>query len=338
MKERLLYLDSIKGFAIFLMVLGHAIAWSFTDYSSVLTIDSSHTQQELNAGYVWQFIYSFHMALFFLVSGYLSYRVGGGNFWKDLKKKSLRLLVPYFATGFLITIIRPGFGYWFLFSLWELSVFGILLQYVMRLINKNDKLWIDIILIVISYELLRRFLYLDILQNPVADIGYGMTFYLPFFLGFLMRKYEKVERACSDHFTIYFFLFILCFIWKYIEISNVPTFCNKVVDYVISRYHITALFGTLTFYSLFKKGINPNMEKVLSWFGKQTFEIYIFHVFFVLRLAQVGDFWISTNLPTCLVSQLVYGTIISLIAMLFSIVIARFIKHSNLLSKLVLGQ
>lgn len=39
MKERFEYIDSIKGFAIFLMVMGHVIAWNYTDYKTVCIYD-----------------------------------------------------------------------------------------------------------------------------------------------------------------------------------------------------------------------------------------------------------------------------------------------------------
>lgn len=80
---RLQYLDEIKGFAIILMVLAHAIAWSFEDWKPVMN-PVVLTSNLLYVGLIWKFIYSFHMALFFLVSGYLIYKplngLGGGVF------------------------------------------------------------------------------------------------------------------------------------------------------------------------------------------------------------------------------------------------------------------
>lgn len=35
MKQRIEYIDAIKGLAIFLMVMGHAIAWNYDDYNAV---------------------------------------------------------------------------------------------------------------------------------------------------------------------------------------------------------------------------------------------------------------------------------------------------------------
>lgn len=55
-RNRISYIDQLKGIAIFLVVLGHVI--------------------EHNAGrdnFLWTLIYSFHMPLFMFVSGYLAY-------------------------------------------------------------------------------------------------------------------------------------------------------------------------------------------------------------------------------------------------------------------------
>lgn len=38
-KKRIEYLDAIKGFAIILMVIGHVIAWNYTDYREVCIYD-----------------------------------------------------------------------------------------------------------------------------------------------------------------------------------------------------------------------------------------------------------------------------------------------------------
>ncbi|MEQ3237778.1 acyltransferase family protein [Bacteroides cellulosilyticus] len=88
MKERFEYIDSIKGFAIFLMVMGHVIAWNYTDYKTVCIYDFKQLPNIKLGGVVWQIIYSFHMPLFFMVSGFLSYKTyNWQNFFPFLKKK-----------------------------------------------------------------------------------------------------------------------------------------------------------------------------------------------------------------------------------------------------------
>lgn len=339
MTKRIEYLDAIKGFAIFLMVFAHIIAWSFDDWRTVM-YPVVNTPSIINAGLIWHFVYAFHMALFFMVSGYLTYKPiqgpnSGGGILLAIKKKTTRLLIPYFVTGGLIMLIRPGFGYWFLFSLWELSIIGVLINWFLATINKMNNLMIDVFVVGFLYYFLVKFFSLEILKNPVVDVQYGMTFYLPFMFGMLLRKYPNVEEFVGKNYSLVVILFLLCFISKYI-VSDYKLI--KYVRYVISITHSTEIFGSMTFYYLFKQGVNVKWGNVLSYLGKHTFEIYILHVFFAVRIVQVGGYWLNTNLPTCLATQIVYASCATIVAIAVSLIIASFIKHSKLISKLMFGQ
>lgn len=88
MKQRIEYIDAIKGLAIFLMVMGHAIAWNYDDYNAVCNF---HPEQTINVkmggGAIWQLIYSFHMPLFFMVSGFLMYKAYQWSDFLSLQRK-----------------------------------------------------------------------------------------------------------------------------------------------------------------------------------------------------------------------------------------------------------
>ena len=337
MTQRLQYLDSTKGFAIFLMVLAHAIAWQFEDYRDVVLLRDNMTISTLNAGFIWQFIYSFHMPLFFFVSGFLLFKpeMTMGGAINGLKRRTIRLLIPYFTTGFLITLIRPGFGYWFLFSLWELSVIGLLLQYLLYKINKKNYIIMDLAIIFIVWRLLSQALTQKALLNPVVDFGYGISFFLPFVTGWLINKYRKLDDFLSNHYSVVMISFIILFSLRYIHVNGI-VYCyfDKIVKYV----NLVPILGSLTFFYLFRQGVTEKLQDCFVWLGQQTFEIYILHVFFVMRLTEVGDFWLRTNLPTCLATQLIYSSVVSAVSIGISILLARFIKHSGVLSKLVFGQ
>ena len=62
--KRLIWADSLKGWLIMLVVLGHAIQGAMGT-----ACDTNH---------LWNMIYSFHMPGFMAVSGFLTFRVGGG--------------------------------------------------------------------------------------------------------------------------------------------------------------------------------------------------------------------------------------------------------------------
>ena len=85
--------DLLKGFGIILVVLGHCIQ---VGSGTAFNAESLYFSDKL-----YQFIYSFHMPLFMMVSGYLSWgsmqRAASGKQRADLlKRRVLALLVPIF--------------------------------------------------------------------------------------------------------------------------------------------------------------------------------------------------------------------------------------------------
>lgn len=93
--ERIVWIDGLKGLLIALVVLGH-VAGSLFHYVSgnAATI----------LGCIYKLIYLFHIPAFFMVAGYM-YVYKGAPLSRTLKKRFLRLLVPYFFWGSLSIII-----------------------------------------------------------------------------------------------------------------------------------------------------------------------------------------------------------------------------------------
>lgn len=60
MKERILWLDNLKGVLIFLVVLGHCLQF---------------TSQNPDSDLLFNFIYLFHMPLFMFLSGYACFKL-----------------------------------------------------------------------------------------------------------------------------------------------------------------------------------------------------------------------------------------------------------------------
>jgi surface polysaccharide O-acyltransferase-like enzyme len=82
----------LQGFACILVVLGHSLPGELSTMPTKLTI-------------MRDIIYSFHMPLFFSVSGYLFYAAGRPTpYFRFMKKKALRLLLPYLALSSLAFI------------------------------------------------------------------------------------------------------------------------------------------------------------------------------------------------------------------------------------------
>ena len=90
--KRLLSFDMLKLFAIFLVIWGHSIAFL------------SNGDFEENEVYLW--IYSFHMPLFMVISGYF---FAGNSVQKPistiLKQKAVQLILPCIVWGVPIWLV-----------------------------------------------------------------------------------------------------------------------------------------------------------------------------------------------------------------------------------------
>lgn len=98
---RLLWMDSLKLFAIYLVVLGHVVLFGETDFYS---------------NPVWLYIYSFHMPLFMTISGFFSYKILKGE--GDITKKFKQLIIPCITLGIIFYVLNiNGQNVWYLKSL-----------------------------------------------------------------------------------------------------------------------------------------------------------------------------------------------------------------------------
>lgn len=146
MKKRNEYIDVIKGIAIVLVIIGHCI-----QYGSGNQFLSGGLFFEDN---FFKIIYSFHMPLFMLVSGYLFYySVEKHSVSYNIKTRITTLLIPIVSWGillFVIELIMGGYyseinlfkelfstiidNLWFLWAIFYLSFIVILIKNFLRII------------------------------------------------------------------------------------------------------------------------------------------------------------------------------------------------------------
>ena len=99
--QRYKYIDIMKGIAVLLVVLGHVLRAFYTNRSLVLPLDYR---------LLYITIYSFHMPVFFVISGFFADRWAARNFKTAVAEKIRRLAVPYFFFGFLLAIVKEFGG------------------------------------------------------------------------------------------------------------------------------------------------------------------------------------------------------------------------------------
>lgn len=182
MKKKHYYenLDFAKGLAIFLVIVGHCIqCGSGAEYNQ---------SQAFFDNYLFRFIYSFHMPLFMIISGFLYGETTAGKpFLYVLKTRTLRLIVPIIVWQtimMLLSAIKGRFdlgnylssiieGFWFLWAVWWATVICALVEIVGK--TKRTRVIIHFMIILLSFitpdELnfsLHKFMYVSFLIGYMA--------------------------------------------------------------------------------------------------------------------------------------------------------------------------
>lgn len=254
MKQRLVYFDNLKGFAILLVVLGHCIQ----------THDISNSYQ-----FLFRFIYSFHMPLFMMVSGYFGYKASG-VFLKDFKKKVSRLLVPYLVWGggkllfhkcspFLL-VVDPDRFLWFLWDLFFISIF---VNCIMAIVKDSNRAFLTVCLMAVVMILLGKFLPNN--DYNIKSICWMFHFYVA---GILYNRFLS-NSSFNKWLGPLFVILLIIMVWlRYKYIPQESLLSNGIML-------IIAYIGCFAFFLSFKA--YADSHPFLSILGQATLGIYAVH-------------------------------------------------------------
>lgn len=189
MGERYKTIDILRGIAITLVVLGHAII-----------IFPVNLHEVPWCSFVFTWLSSVHMPLFFVISGFCYSTVNLSNYGAYIVKKAKRLLVPYFSIGILgiimalllpslvngqtnlkdsvFSMILTGGGYWFLYTLFIIFMIFPVLEKVYKT-NRFIFLGINVAALTIYF--------MGILPN-IFTIDQIAHYIFYFSVGYIVRK------------------------------------------------------------------------------------------------------------------------------------------------------
>lgn len=308
--------DNLKGLAIILIVLGHLLLC---------------LQKNTIVGTLKDFIWIFHLPIFFFVAGYFS-KIGPNEPIKSFK----RILIPYFIFCIIYTLFKifilhektgilflnPNWGLWFLISLFTMKLMLPIL----------DKLKHPLIISFIL-ALLVGFLNID---GEILGITRTFT-YLPIFLiGFYYNDYiykQKIRNNIKfnnivNNKKIWVILLIISLIICFIAAYKIPTNIIQLkYPYKSERLIKTILTGIIIVLGiiitlLFNK-LMTNKETFLTMIGKNSMAIYLLHVYFVASINKfINHYHIFSGKP-----------IIFIIFSIITTMIIVFILSRNIISK-----
>lgn len=275
MRERLVWIDNLKGFLILMVIIGHILG----GYINANIYSDSDAVMRM----VYTLIYTFHMPAFILVSGYMFELAYVDNDKTKLNKLfrqilniailyvlfsllqgSIQLLFSRFTNSHtsissLLTIWRdPIFPYWYLYVLAELY----LIFSINRLRNSNGTVLFVILLAISAFALL------------LNDFGFciqKLLYYLLFF--YLGIKYNSWSKYINKWIALATFAAAIALI---IAFYDRQTHIHEIVP--INTF--VALFLCITIMFYFQNKNKFRLNNILQLCGQYCLEIYLTHCIF----------------------------------------------------------
>lgn len=281
--QRFIWADSLKGWLILLVVLGHAIQSTLGD-----VCETNH---------LWNIIYSFHMAAFMAVSGYVAFR--SDKRWEGLflcqtiTRRFRQLIVPFILWAFITQLVGgridieelglfflyPDKSLWFLWVLFFINVIFMVGSYIAEKAKVRQEFLILIACL---------FLAVVMVLFEVRVFGYQfISYYFLFYtLGYFFHKYENCVTSSS-----LFPLVILGICWAILawfwQMHELPAFMKELpLPATITQYAYRFVTATIAVYLLLvlsPKVLNSTRKwnQPLVNFGKISLGIYAVHFMFL---------------------------------------------------------
>ncbi|MDU6533812.1 MAG: acyltransferase family protein [Intestinibacter bartlettii] len=262
--KRLDYLDYTKGFGILLVIIGHI----FNSDTIIKT---------------W--IYSFHMPLFFIISGCL-FKIGEINIRETFKKKIKHLIIPYILFSCLMILLK---------LLIYRHITGEIKSYILYFVTGTgfDALWFLLCLFIteILYCIINKYIKNKIVLNIIICILffiglYGKDIYSNLILVTIYRSFIALGFFTIGSYTFdyvknnnisYVAIIILVAILTVLAVNNKCVdlwglrFNNKIL------YIICSIIGSYFSIFLFKRIATIREFKLLEYFGRNSLIIMATH-------------------------------------------------------------
>ena len=283
-KQRIEYIDAMRGFTMILVVFSHVCHFCFGD-----------SRMGYNAIFIL-----FRLPCFFMLSGWLFEPASRNSFKTVAKYKAMVQLVPTFI--FLLLLAPPPEffhqlgalkgGYWFTFVLFEFFI-------LYMLIVRAGKHWTPILALTITITSFIYARYYDSLKT--SSEGYQLLvidalgflsvttwrLFLFFYLGtWIRRHFDAFIRWTNKPLVILPICVAFCFIASTSHKDN--------MWFEMFRYYGGGVTGMIMIFTLFRllytssiihlpSSITHHPSYFLQYVGKRTLDIYLLHYFFLPR-------------------------------------------------------
>ena len=318
MKQRIQYIDRLKGLAMLTIVFAHCeVIGELTDGPYYLT----------------DFAQFAHLFLFMFLSGYMVSCIPNR---KKIIIKLAQFLCPFIFVGYALCFLGQNKSFVdFITDLWKNGLWYLLTlaeYYILLMplrLNKAEKIknkfMVDIAYFLGIYFLLyacRCHLQTSI-QN-VIGVNHLYGFWFLFFIGFLCKRYDFTSFIEQHNwvFSAALLFVVIRLIWQPLgSIPKLPELANILV---------------LFYLFLKRESTNTFLENQLAYIGRNSIDVYILHYFIVnnLHLKPFGNFFIQNGNYFL---EGIFTFILSLIIIYISILIGYILRKSEWMNDIVFG-
>lgn len=278
--------SDLKVFAMLLVVLGHITRFYSGD--GVVTPQCSSSV----LSYLTAFIYSFHMPLFVSISGAIYYyqrfqRANYSNLFGFVKKKALRLLLPYLVFGFCyvapimilfhfidggyFSYIKEGIIYshnsqhlWYVLMLFDLFIIFRFGEKIILKLPEPIMLFCGFFLYIFSFAFPGRF-----------QVRSAAQYLIFFYIGFLFQKNRN--EITSFFYRKSSVLLVLSLISTILLVSLLQLF--EFPTFIIRILSLSVAFTGMLMSYLLMRFVTDSVRTSLLYncLKKDSFGIYLFH-------------------------------------------------------------
>ncbi|MBP5715197.1 MAG: acyltransferase family protein [Prevotella sp.] len=328
-KQRIAYIDAMRGFTMVLVVFAHVCHFCLGD-----------SRMGYNAVFIL-----FRLPCFFMLSGWLFEPVCCRPFRQIVRKKFMVQIVPTFI--FLLLLAPPPEffhqlgtlkgGYWFTFVLFE---FFILYMVIVRM----GRTWTPILVFAITIASFVYARYYDSLRSSAEGyqlliidmLGFlsvtAWRLFLFFYVGAWMRRHFDTFIRWTNKPVV-----ILLVTASFFLIASTSHKDN--LWFEMFRYYAGGITGMWMVFTLFRLSASwlkkSRIEKPMQYVGTRTLDIYLLHFFFLPRFLM--EFAPQLQAYDSRILEFLVIMAISLIILLLCLTCSYIIRLSPFLAKYLFG-
>ncbi len=331
-QQRIGYIDALRGFTMFLVVLNHvaALCWQITPGTP-----SFHT-----------YLTQIRMPMFFFISGFVLYKAGvewNGSYIVSFFKKKIpvQLISPFifFAIFLYINDVtlyegilsKTKCGYWFTLVLLEFYVFYAVVRYFVR---GRWSAWILIAMGIAMFWLCRTTMTLHhhTADNLLALLSaHQWRFFLFFVLGTLAKEhFDKVQQWLDGK-----WLLPVCIVF-FIVVNALGGILPVKAIPVKGLLSLTGLIVLFAFFrrkqDLFSR--DNALGRTMQYVGRRTLDIYLIHFFVLPRGLSAFTLFSDHPMP---VIEFFTSSVIAILVIAVCLFVSNVIRLSPWLAKWLFG-